>query len=335
MHRTLRQSLSIPAILAGALLLGGCNSCNRPHASPQQQAEYKSTQIPQPEADRLYALVAQQLQWGPRVPGTAAHDSCRRWIIEQLKMYADTTLEQPFTASVYGRRYSCTNIIARLFPERGERVLLCAHWDSRPQADEDPIPENRSLPIPGANDGASGVAVVLEIVRLLRQQPPHGIGVDVVFFDAEDMGAPSDAAMFCLGSKYFAANFPLPVRPRYGILFDLVGDHQARFFIEETSQQAAPALVERLWKLGRLYGNGTFVEQRGGSVVDDHHALIELGIPTVDIIDLELVGNQSPIERRRYWHTRSDDMRNISGQTLRSVATVVLALLYSDTPFPL
>lgn len=171
--------------------------------------------------------------------------------------------------------------------------------------------------------------------RLLRQQPPHGIGVDVVFFDAEDMGAPSDAAMFCLGSKYFAANFPLPLRPRYGILFDLVGDHQARFFIEETSQQAAPSLVERLWKLGRLYGNGTFVEQRGGSVVDDHHALIELGIPTVDIIDLELVGNQSPIERRRYWHTRMDDMRNISGQTLQSVATVVLALLYSDTPFPL
>ncbi|RMF35409.1 MAG: M28 family peptidase [Chlorobiota bacterium] len=336
MHRILRTSSSTLAILAAALLLSsGSTSCNRTRTAPHKQADHLPAQIPEPDANRLYSLVAQQLQWGPRVPGTAAHDSCRRWITEQLKLYADTVFEQPFIASVYGRRYSCTNIIARLFPERKERILLCAHWDSRPRADEDPIPENRSLPIPGANDGASGVAVVLEIVRLLRQQPTQGIGVDVVFFDAEDMGAPSDAAMFCIGSKYFAANFPLPVRPRYGILFDLVGDHHARFFIEETSQQAAPALVERLWKLGRLYGNGLFIEQNGGSVVDDHHALIELGIPTVDIIDLELVGNHSPIERRRYWHTRADDMRNISGQTLRSVATVVLALLYSDTPFPL
>lgn len=335
MHRTTVTSLYTLIGLASLVLMYGCNSCNQTRTPPQQQGQYTPAQAPQPDAERLYRSVALQLQWGSRVPGTAAHDSCRHWIIEQLKFHADTVFEQPFTASVYGKQYPCTNIIARLFPQQRDRILLCAHWDSRPWADEDPIPENRTYPVPGANDGASGVAVVLEIARLLREHPPEGIGVDVVLFDAEDMGASSDATMFCLGSKYFAAKFPLPMRPRYGILFDLVGDHQARFFIEETSQRAAPALVARLWKLGRLLGNGTFVEQSGGSVVDDHHALIELGIPTVAIIDLELVGNHSPIERRRYWHTRADDIQNISGLTLRSVATVVLALLYSDTPFPL
>jgi hypothetical protein len=316
-------------------VLCGCNGSHRTANLSGQHSQSHDISFPEPQADRLLELVAKQLQWGPRVPGTSAHDSCRRWIIEQLKICSDTVFEQPFTASVYGKRYACTNIIARLFPSRHDRILLCAHWDSRPTADEDSNARNRTLPIPGANDGASGVAVVLEIARLVYAHPPKTVGVDIVLFDAEDMGAPSDAAMFCLGSKYFAAHFPLPVRPLAGILFDLVGDHQARFLIEETSQQAAPTLVERLWKLGRLYARDYFVEKVGGSIVDDHHALIDIGIPTVDIIDIELVGNHSPIERRRYWHTRADDMRNISGYTLRSVATVVLALLYSDAPFPL
>lgn len=330
--------LLIAALSLAIAASAGCNgSCRSPRADTyhtDSTINEKRARIPEPDRELLLGYIRQQLRWGPRVPGTTAHDSCRRWLVAQLRQWSDTVFEQPFRASVYGRQYTCTNIVARLFPDRTDRVLLCAHWDSRPTADEDPIPTNRTKPVPGANDGASGVAVVLELVRLLRQQPPADVGVDIVLFDAEDMGARTDEAMFCLGSKYFASNLPLPIEPRYGILFDLVGDRDAQFPIEYNSQRAAPALVERLWKLGRLYTRGRFIERVGGTVVDDHLALIEAGIPTVDIIDIELVGNTSPIERRRYWHTLNDDERNISGDTLSDVVRVVLALLYSDSPFP-
>lgn len=333
--------MQYPAIstvcVAIVLTLYGCSgSCgqHRNNVSEQLTIEKRITSAPEPDERLLLDFIRAQLRFGPRVPGTKAHIACRQWLVETLKQAADTVFVQHFIATVYGRKYPCSNIIAQLYPDRPNRVLLCAHWDSRPTADEDPIPANRKKPVPGANDGASGVAVVLEIARLLRQHPPPVVGIDIALFDAEDMGAPTDEAMFCLGSKYFASNFPLPVRPHYGILFDLVGDHDAHFFIERTSQQVAPALVERIWSIARIYGNGRFSHQVGGSVIDDHLPLIEIGIPTVNIIDLELVGNVSKIERRRYWHTTRDDIENISSATLASVVRVVLALLYSDSPFP-
>ncbi len=313
----------------------GCHESRQRQVPPPNNTAQQRPTPPAPDASRMVSLVEAQLACGPRVPGTQSHDSCRRLLVAQLRPWVDTVFEQQFVTAVYGKNYRCTNILARLFPARVHRVLLCAHWDSRPRADEDPTPSNRSKPIPGANDGASGVAVVLELVRLLHQHPPRDVGIDVAFFDAEDMGAASDEEMFCLGSKHFAQNFPFPIRPRYGILFDLVGDIQAQFPMEYNSYRAAESLVERLWRIGSIYGAGRFVQTVSGSVVDDHLPLIESGIPTVNIIDLELVGNRSPIARRRYWHTLADDMRNISGETLSSVARVVLSLLYSDSPFPL
>ena len=325
------------AVALALVLAIGCNGNfgQNQHVKQTPSADQQRLEPPRPNGERLVEYVRTQLSWGPRVPGTPAHDSCRRWLIAQLRASADTVFEQRFEVTVYGKRYACTNILARLFPSRMNRVLLCAHWDSRPTADEDPIRSNRSKPIPGANDGASGVAVVLELVRLLRQQPPGDVGIDVALFDAEDMGAPSDETMFCLGSKQLVRDFPFPNRPRYGILFDLVGDQEAKFPIEYNSQTAAEPLVARLWNLGALYGGGHFVQQVGGSVVDDHLSLIEFGIPTANIIDIELVGNRAANQRRRYWHTLADDLRNISGATMSSVVRVVLALLYSETPFPL
>lgn len=328
--------LGLVVILAGVEL--GCTKSYQQSQRAQRvegKSNSSSIEPPLPSSERLLGYVQTQLSWGPRVPGTAAHDSCRRWLVTELRRWTDTVFEQPFQANVYGKSYQCTNILARLYPERPDRVLLCAHWDSRPVADEDPVLSHRTRPIPGANDGASGVAVLLELVRLLRENPLERIGIDIVLFDAEDMGARSDEAMFCLGSKHFARTMPFPVRPRYGILFDLVGDRDARFPIEYNSMAAAAPVVTRLWQLGARYGGGHFVQQIGGSVVDDHLPLIEIGIPTVDIIDIELVGNRAADERRRYWHTLSDDMRNISGETMSSVARVVLALLYSDSPLPL
>ncbi|MCS7000091.1 MAG: M28 family peptidase [Bacteroidota bacterium] len=325
----------VSTCLHGEGCSGSCSSARSPQSADTSLSPIHAPVIPAPDPERLVQLVRAQLQWGPRVPNTAAHDSCRVWLLAQLRGIADTVFEQPFRANVYGRTYQCTNIIARLFPEQPQRILLCAHWDSRPYADEDPVTEHRTRPVPGANDGASGVAVILELVSLLRQSPPPAVGIDVVLFDAEDMGAPSDEKMFCLGSKHFATYMPLSPRPRYGILFDMVGDRDARFPMEYNSYQAAASVVERLWRLGKLYGGGHFIDQIGGSVVDDHLPLIEAGIPTVNIIDLELVGNSSPSARRRYWHTTKDTLDNISGNTLASVARVVLALLYSDTPFPL
>lgn len=332
----LYRTISTVCVAVGIILHGCTGSCqNHRSNTPIQPSPQQNTPHGEPNEKQLLDFVHAQLRWGPRVPGTPAHDSCRRWLVETLKRLADTVFVQHFIATVYGREYPCSNIVARLYPDRTNRVLLCAHWDSRPTADEDPIPINRTKPVPGANDGASGVAVVLEIARLLRQHPPAAVGIDIAFFDAEDMGAPTDEAMFCLGSKYFASNFSLPVRPRYAILFDLVGDHNAQFLIEQTSHQVAPTLVERIWSIARIYGNGRFVQRIGGSVIDDHLPLIEIGIPTVNIIDLELVGNVSKIERRRYWHTTHDNIENISSATLASVARVVLTLLYSDSPFPL
>ncbi|MCX7930707.1 MAG: M28 family peptidase [Chlorobi bacterium] len=334
----IRIGLWIAAIALAAYNTGCSGNCShngRSAGSKTQHIPEQSVAFPQPNADSLIEYVRRQLAFGPRIPGTESHRRCLLWLTAQLARYADTVYEQHFIASVYGKQYPCVNILARLYPSRADRVLICAHWDSRPYADEDPLPSNRNRPVPGANDGGSGVAVVLELARLLSLTPPHGVGVDIALFDAEDMGASSDETMFCLGSKHFAQNFPFPIRPRYAILFDLVGDHHAVFPIEENSHTSAAALVERLWKLGALYGNGHFTDRIAGSIVDDHLPLISVGIPSINIIDQELVGNRSSVERRRYWHTTNDDLDNISGETMSSVARVVLALLYSDNPVPL
>jgi hypothetical protein len=244
-----------------------------------------------------------------------------------LAAYADTAFLQTFEQEVYGTRLSLANIGASFGLGVTPRVLLCAHWDTRPYADEDPEPQNRHRPILGANDGGSGVAVLLEIARLLHEVPPP-IGVDILLVDGEDYGRASDLANFCLGSRYAARNYPFPHPPSWVIVVDLVGDREACFPWESYSWRSAPELLERLWAIGEKYAPSRFRRQLVAPIFDDHVPFIEAGFRAVVIIDAELVGNNSVNPRRQYWHTLRDLPENISPSTLSAVGQTLVEWLY-------
>ncbi len=282
--------------------------------------------LPSFSGDSAYFWIQQQLRFGPRVPGTEGHRQCRDFLVQQLRRWADTVWIQRFTWELYGTTYELSNIIARFQPHHPKRIWLTAHWDTRPFADEDPNPANRTKPIPGANDGGSGVAVLLELARIFAHHPP-AVGIDIVLFDAEDMGKSSDLERFCIGSQYFAGTLPIG-RPVYSINLDMVGDHTARFLLEENSMKAAPELMHQLWQIGSSLAPQHFVFESGPPVFDDHVRLIAAGIPAVNIIDQLLIGHQDPDPRRHYWHTLNDTIENISPATLKVVGQTVLQWVY-------
>ncbi|MFM2133957.1 MAG: hypothetical protein RL156_1238 [Bacteroidota bacterium] len=327
--------INLFALLLLTTLVPSLASClkNRQAQSDTQpqNTDAKSVTFPEFNEKRAWNLCAAQVALGPRVPNTEAHAKGLELIISELTPYADTIIKQSFSRSVYGRRWDLTNVIAQINPKNPQRILLGAHWDSRPRSDEDTNYSNYNKGVPAANDGGSGVAVLLELARVFHTQRPD-VGIDLVFFDGEDIGYKTDGEFFCIGSRYFASNFPLPIRPRYGIVLDMVGDKEARFLKEQGSMEAAPDLVEKVWQLGRLHAPDYFVPEVGAGVTDDHRPLIEIGIPAIDIIDMELIGNQSKDPRRHYWHTQYDTMDNIGERTLYSVANVLLHLVYGS-PF--
>ncbi len=310
-------------------LWSGCSAQSHRHPSPSvDTSAAPAVQLPQFDAANAYRLIEQQVAFGPRVPGLPGHDSCRVFLRSYLAQYADTVFEQRFTQRVYGKTLHLTNIGASFRSELRSRVLLCAHWDTRPYADEDPIPENRQKPIPGANDGGSGVAVLLELARLMAQTPPP-VGVDILLVDGEDYGQASDLEHFCLGSRYAAQNYPFPVPPRWVVVLDLVGDREAWFPWERYSWENAPELVRALWDIGARRAPAVFRNELGPAIFDDHVPFIESGYRAVVVIDAELVGNRSPHPRRRYWHTLQDTPANISQATLATVGQVVVEWLYT------
>lgn len=273
------------------------------------------------EAGRAFALLEQQVAFGPRVPGSEGHRRQLDWMTEFLRERADTVIQQSFAHTTgAGQRLELTNVFARFRPEMRERVLLLAHWDTRPTADQDPDPANRQRPVPGANDGASGVAVLLELAELFRRQPPP-IGVDILLTDGEDYG-PGTEDMF-LGARYFAANLPAGYAPLYGVLLDMVGDRDPRFPVEGNSAQLAPEVVRRVWAVAAELGySDIFPNTVGDYVTDDHIPLNQAGIRTINIIDFQYgPGN-------RYWHTLQDVPENTSAETLRIVGEVVAELVY-------
>ncbi len=296
--------------------------------SPVQDNHAQQLQLPTVDENRLMQLCQTQVAFGARVPNTKAHDDCRQFITNSLQPFCDTVVQQTFQQDVYGINWHLCNIVGRINPAQQTRIILCAHWDSRPRSDEDSVHANYAKGIPAANDGASGVAILLELARVFHEKKPD-IGIDLVFFDGEDIGYRTDGDNFCIGSKYFAENMPVQ-RPRYAILLDLVGDKQARFMKEQASVESAAPVVQRMWDLGRIYAPDYFVDQVGGGITDDHRPLIDAGIPAVDIIDMELIGNKDPNPRRRYWHTQADDMSNIGSHTLASLSTVLLQLVYTN-----
>ena len=294
-------------------------------------------------ADSAYAFCAAQCAFGPRTMNSEAHDRCASWIQQQFQRYGyDVTLQQADLRGYDGTVLHATNIIAAAPSASVERaavsqqpsssrILICAHWDSRPWADNDPDSANWRKPVMAANDGASGVAVMLELARLLQQHDSAAVAVDFVCFDAEDWGVPqwSDAAgadSWALGSQYWSANNPKSYD--YGILLDMVGGQGAKFYREGYSMEHAATIVDKVWQAASAAGYGsTFVNKEMGYITDDHVPVNEkAGIPCIDIINHYPDCRQSSFGPT--WHTVSDDMQHLDRNTLRAVGQTLVQLIY-------
>ncbi len=267
-------------------------------------------------ADAAFALLERQVAFGPRVPGTAGHAAQLAWMLSYLRERADTVWVQEFRHDVPGRAtLELTNVFAQFRPRVPDRILLVAHWDTRPTADMEPDPDARDRPIPGANDGASGTAVLLQLADVLsRHSPP--IGVDLLLVDGEDY-APSH---MYLGAAHFAAHVPPGYEPLYGIVVDMVADRDPRFPQEAYSRQYAPEVVDRVWRTAERLGHREhFPPIHGRAITDDHVPLNQAGIRTIDIIDFDYGPGNA------YWHTHDDDLPNVGPEGLGVVGEVLVA----------
>lgn len=287
-------------------------------------------------ADSACAFVRSQVEMGPRVPGTAAHLRCRDFISEKMKSYgADTVFLQSAEVRAFdGKTLPMHNIIARFNTSAPRRLLIAAHYDTRPWADEDSDPTARDKAIDGANDGASGVAVALEIARNLASATPE-IGVDFLFTDVEDYGShtedPAGESSWALGAQYFAANSPYAPadRPAFGILLDMVGGRGARFYREYFSENAAQWVNTKVWKAARDEGVSRFVDEQRGAVTDDHIFITRAGIPCIDIIEC---ANPQTGSFPPYWHTMSDNLSVIDPATLSDVGRTLMRVIFTEKP---
>ena len=290
--------------------------------------------------DSAYAFCAAQCQFGPRTMNSESHEKCAEWIIEKFKSYDCTVITQKADLRGWdGTMLHATNIIASINPNITQRYMLCAHWDSRPWADNDPDEKNHHTPVMAANDGASGVGVMLEIARVAGDS----IGIDFICFDAEDYGSPqwSDSHSddsWALGSQYFAQQYvsapeTLPAHMRNGwagaVLLDMVGGQGAHFYQEGLSMRYAPDTVEKVWQAAAEAGYGSyFLYDMSGTVTDDHKPLNEAGIPTIDIIPYYPDCEQSSFGPT--WHTIYDDMDHIDKLTLKAVGQTLIQYLCSQ-----
>ncbi len=292
---------------------------------------------PKFNADSAYAFTAAQCAFGPRTMNSEAHEKCREWIAGKFRQYGCSVQEQKADLKGYdGTILKSTNIIAQFKPEAQQRVLLCAHWDSRPWADNDPDSTNHRKPVMAANDGASGVAVMLEIARQLQADSTLNVGVDFVCFDAEDWGVPQWATGYedtgdtwALGAQYYAENFPTDVKPAFGILLDMVGGEGAQFYREGMSKQFAPDIVDRVWAAAQTAGYANYFPLSDGGMVTDDHVPVnqQAGIPTIDIIPYYPDCQASSFGPT--WHTVSDTMAHIDKSTLQAVGQTVIQVLFS------
>ncbi len=272
------------------------------------------------DGEAALGYVRDQLAFGARVPGTEAHVRAGDWIAARMRERADTVTEQRWThTTADGKQLAMRNIFARIRPEATERVLYLAHWDTRPISDLASDPRARSIPVPGANDGASGVALLIALADALKKTPPS-VGVDLLFVDGEDYGQFGPPLVDVLiGSTYFANNLPSPdYRPIFGVLWDMIGDRDLRIMVEQNSMDRAPEVVERVWSVAQELGHGdVFVRQSAGAITDDHIPLLDKGLRVIDVIDLEYPAH----------HTPDDLLDKVSARSLKIVGDVALTLV--------
>jgi len=276
-------------------------------------------EVPEFSGESAFNYLEKQCDFGARVPGTEAHAQCRDYLYAELNKYADRVVKQNFRFPLRagGQPVTMTNIIANFNSENQQRILLLAHWDTRPWADQDPDSRNWDKPVLGANDGASGVAVLLEIARLIHQNPPE-YGVDILFVDGEDYGEYGDNDSWAIGSREFARRKNPSYKPMYGILLDLIGDSDQQIYIEANSYRYARGIVDKVWNKAQELGIYEFIPEVKFDVMDDHVRLLEVGIPCINIIDFEY----------EYWHTVEDTPDKCSPRSLSNVGRVVMDILY-------
>ena len=281
--------------------------------------------VPEFDGQKAFQNLLDQCDIGPRDPGSLGHLAGKKYIVESIQDHADTLFLQNFTYDIYGKeeKFNGTNIIARFNTFSKEQVLIGAHWDTRPWADLDKNKENYNKPILGANDGASGVAVLIELARILKISPPS-IGINLVFFDAEDSGISGENESFCKGSIYFSKNLPLK-GIKEGIILDMVGDKQLSLPIERYSLKFHGKLVRQLWDRAKVLDLKAFKGVVGSFIYDDHVPLNQYaGIPTIDIIDIKY-----PNSFTNYWHTMNDIPENCSAESLQQVGTLMVDYIYN------
>ena len=332
------------AVLAGLLALTGCND-KKPveTAETSTSAAAKLPKAPVFNADSAYAFTAKQVAFGPRVPNTKAHIATGHWLVAKLKSYGLKVMEQPFEAMTFdGTNIHARNIIAQYQPQAARRVAIFGHWDTRPFADNDKVKKN--APMDGASDGASAVAVALEMARVLSQQPDSlapNVGVDFIFFDAEDWGydettqkdlknqlAGGTTDSWCLGSQYWVTHLlPAGYKAEYGVLLDMVGAKNGKFTREATSRTSAAFALDKIWGVAAQLGYSNYFQyENTDGITDDHVYTNKAGIPTIDVYHYNSPDNVFPA----YHHATTDNMAIIDRNTLKAVGQTMTQALVVD-----
>lgn len=297
--------------------------------------------VPDFNADSAYFFIEKQINFGPRIPNSSAHRDAGDYLVSQFKRFGAVVTEQEFVATTFDhQKINLRNIIASFYPQASKRILLAAHWDTRPFADKDI--EHRNARFDGANDGASGVGVLLEIARILSKEDSLSVGVDIILFDGEDWGERADIqqgispppgldSWWCLGSQHWSKNkHKKNYAASYGILLDMVGARRSQFFREGASMTYAPKIVEKVWTIGNSLGySDYFVKQNVPAITDDHIYVNEHGkIPMIDIVHYQAgIGFFG-----EYHHSQKDNLSIINKETLKAVGATVLHVIYYEKP---
>lgn len=313
------------------LAMAGFQSCQQNKPAETETAAEVKLQSPDFNADSAYAFTKAQVDFGPRIPSTPAHTKTADYLVAKLKSFGGEVSVQQASAKTYdGKTHQLKNIIAAFYPEKKQRVLITAHWDARPFSDEDPNMGMRDKQFDAANDGASGVAVILEMARQIQLQQPE-VGIDFILWDIEDYGSANDETThettWCLGSQYWAKNPTFQDgKPLYAINLDMVGGANAQFTQDAVSRQYAPNVVSKVWGIANEIGYGNyFINVTSGQLIDDHYWINQAGVPAIDIIHYsDAAGFYSN------WHTQLDNLNNIDRNTLKAVGQTVLETIYRE-----
>ncbi|MBT7895823.1 MAG: M28 family peptidase [Flavobacteriales bacterium] len=320
-------------LLISIILLASCSNNKTTNVSKGENIKTKIS-IPNFNSDSSYSFIKKQVDFGPRVISTKAWNECSKYLVDKLNSYNAFVKVQEAPVKTYdGKEHVLRNIIASFSVEKNNRIALFAHWDSRHIADHDSV--NTKQPILGANDGGSGVGVLLEIARNLNNQNPN-IGVDIILFDAEDYGQPENSQYpimndsWCLGSQYWSKNPHIKnYYAKYGILLDMVGGENARFRYEGTSEYYASDILKKVWDMAHKIGySDYFIFKSSPQIMDDHYYVNTLtGIPTIDIIEFD---QSTKTNFNKHWHTHADNMNNVNRKTLKAVGQTVLNVIYTE-----